>query len=915
MDIEKYISPFIESQFPLFYREEGQVFIDFMKAYYEWMENSGNILFVSRSLLEYRDLDKTLDNFLIYFKNKYINGLPENILADKKLLIKHILDLYRSKGAEASYKLLFRMIFNEDIDIYVPSNYIFKLSDNDWTIPRYIEVSDNPYLKNLIGNKIYSSSTISTALVENYFTKQVNGKVVNVLLLSNIFGNFKYGEQIYCENIPEITNENAPLIFGSLTTVSITNGGLNYNIGDELIVQKGGVEGIARVSSIRDRNGEVTFTLFDGGSGFSLDAVVSVAGKALPIKNITSTNPVVVETKSNHTLNSSDSLKINYVQNMEEINNGGYAYSDTTVVANSTGFSNTNDTIYISNANTRFKINDRLYYEVPTDNTAISPLTGNSYYYISFANTSAIKLASSVGGANINITDSRTTNPGESHKFYIKYSTPELYYANVINSTSFELYTNQILTQSLDGSSFTTYSTVDGGYIYINTGGEGASFEIGSLVNKEIYYLNTDIIDDYYFADIETHVSGYTLDVSNINGTFNAGDVISMNDIDVREIDCQITNISVLDAGETLSNTSLGIANLTVLFSDESNILVKGSDINNSNLVSGIFLISTGGSELLVNNLYPVMTVNATANVVQSNSTSIDVNWQTGYFYAGETVYNQNSVSNAVITEVIRNDNWNFPIVGVPDLENLDSRIGDVLIYVEKEVGTIASLTNINPGEGYALDPDISVIEPLIYQLQLDDGFNRGTYKGFNSIIQGNAGFGTGIVTSIKIIDSGYGYERDMVVSLRSEENPYSVTGRSVVDSTGIGKGYWKNKKSFLSDEIRLQDSDYYQNYSYEIISSKMLNVYEKYFKELVHPVGMKLFGRFALKNEFEEEISLIYSDFRGNIISITSDNDKYSSDTTSITSDLFNFKYWSCDTDLLYSDTLGITSDQINLS
>ena len=512
------------------------------------------------------------------------------------------------------------------------------------------------------------------------------------------------------------------------------------------------------------------------------------------------------------------SLKINYVQNMEEINNGGYAYSDTTVVANSTGFSNTNDTIYITNANTRFKVDDRLYYEVPTNNTAIAPLTGNSYYYISFANTSAIKLSSSVGGANINITDSRTTNPGESHKFYIKYSTPELYYANVINSTSFELYTNQILTQSLDGSSFTPYSTVDGGYIYINTGGEGASFEIGSLVNKEIYYLNTDIIDDYYFADIETHVSGYTLDVSNINGTFNAGDVISMNDIDVREIDCQITNISVLDAGETLSNTSLGIANLTVLFSDESNILVKGSDINNSNLVSGIFLISSGSSELLIKNLYPVMTVNATANVVQSNSTSIEVNWQTGYFYEGETVYNQNSVSNAVITEVIRNDNWNFPIVGVPDLENLDSRIGDVLIYVEKEVGTIASLTNINPGEGYALDPDVSVIEPLIYQLQLDDGFNRGTYKGFNSIIQGNAGFGTGIVTSIKIIDSGYGYERDMVVSLRSEENPYSVTGRSVVDSTGIGKGYWKNKKSFLSDEIRLQDSDYYQNYSYEKI-------------------------------------------------------------------------------------------------
>ena len=133
MNIEKYISPFIESQFPLFYQEEGPIFIDFMKAYYEWMETSGNIINVSRSLLEYDDIDQTMETFLKYFKNKYINSLPENILGDKRLLIKHILDLYRSKGADASYKLLFRMIFNEDIDIYVPGQYIFKLSDNDWT--------------------------------------------------------------------------------------------------------------------------------------------------------------------------------------------------------------------------------------------------------------------------------------------------------------------------------------------------------------------------------------------------------------------------------------------------------------------------------------------------------------------------------------------------------------------------------------------------------------------------------------------------------------------------------------------------------------------------------------------------------------------------------------------------------------
>ena len=748
MNIEKYISPFIESQFPLFYQEEGPIFIDFMKAYYEWMESSGNIINISRSLLEYDDIDQTMENFLKYFKNKYINSLPENILGNKRLLIKHILDLYRSKGADASYKLLFRMIFNEDIDIYVPGQYIFKLSDNDWTVPRYIEVSDNPYLQNLIGKKIYSSSTVSTALVENYYTKQVNGKIVNVLLLSNLIGNFKYGEQIYCEDIPEITFDNAPIIFGSLSSVSIVNGGLGYEIGDLLNVEGGGTEGLARVTSTRDRNGEVTFELIDGGFGFSLDAVVSIDGKAVSISNITNTNPVIVTTSEDNGLSSGNSLRIDFVEGMIEINNTGYNY-----------------------------------------------------------------------------------------------------YANVVNSTSFEVYTNPALTTSLNGTAYTPY--LAGGYVFINTGGQNASFEIGSIVNKEIVYLNTDTIDDYYNADLETSTAGYALSVTSINGTFTAGNQVKMNNITTREIDCTVLNVSNLNIGETLSNSSLGIANVTVLLSDDSYVIAKGSDITNANLVPGVILIgSVSSTEIEVLNLYPTQIVNATANVVASNSTVIQVNGQDGYFFQGETIFNQNSVSNAVITSVKRNDNWNFPAVTVPDVDNFDSIIGNSLTFVEKEVGTIASLTNINPGTGYALDPFVTIVEPLVYEQKIHDG-NSG-YKGFDAVVSATAGFAQGIVTSVKIVDSGVGYERDKIVNLKSANNAYSVTGRSVVNFTGLGKGYWKNKRSFVSDEMYLQDSDYYQNYSYEIVVNKMKNVYENYVKDLVHPVGMKMFGRFAIKSELD---------------------------------------------------------------
>ena len=86
------------------------------------------------------------------------------------------------------------------------------------------------------------------------------------------------------------------------------------------------------------------------------------------------------------------------------------------VVANSTGFSNTTDTIKISLADTIFKVGDLVFYQVPTSNTKIAGITtANAYYYVSFVDNSGIALSATSGGANLDITDARTTNPGEIH--------------------------------------------------------------------------------------------------------------------------------------------------------------------------------------------------------------------------------------------------------------------------------------------------------------------------------------------------------------------------------------------------------------------------------------------------------------------------------------------------------------------
>ena len=99
------------------------------------------------------------------------------------------------------------------------------------------------------------------------------------------------------------------------------------------------------------------------------------------------------------------------------------------VSANTKGANSTTDLIrfYYSNgtlipANTYFTAGDRIKYVVPTDNTAISSspaIANNTYYYVKFANSSGIVLATSnTLTTNIQITESRTTNPGETHYMY-----------------------------------------------------------------------------------------------------------------------------------------------------------------------------------------------------------------------------------------------------------------------------------------------------------------------------------------------------------------------------------------------------------------------------------------------------------------------------------------------------------------
>ena len=198
-EIEKKISNFVSSQFPQFYLSEGENFILFVKAYYEWLETDGQVTKQSRSLLDYRDIDNTLDKFLSHFQQKYLYGIPFEVIVNPRYLLKHILDVYRSKGTIQCYKLLFKLIYNQDVEVYLPGRDILKPSDNHWNQPKYVEVTDTPVLSSYVGKTVIGLSSGTTAVVESYIKEPINNNIVSSLFLTKIQpqgASFKVGEKI-----------------------------------------------------------------------------------------------------------------------------------------------------------------------------------------------------------------------------------------------------------------------------------------------------------------------------------------------------------------------------------------------------------------------------------------------------------------------------------------------------------------------------------------------------------------------------------------------------------------------------------------------------------------------------------------------------------------------------------------------
>jgi hypothetical protein len=127
-----------------------------------------------------------------------------------------------------------------------------------------------------------------------------------------------------------------------------------------------------------------------------------------------------------------------------------------------------------------------------------------------------------------------------------------------------------------------------------------------------------------------------------------------------------------------------------------------------------------------------------------------------------------------------------------------------------------------------------------LVSIKSDDSVNP---IGFNAIVNLTADSTEGAVASLSISDSGFGYQENQPLVFSSETNESIGNALAGNDGIGIGNGYYKTSKGFLSSLSKLHDGDFYQEYSYEVFSRISIDKYAEMFKKVMHTAGTRFFG------------------------------------------------------------------------
>lgn len=769
----------VESLIPLELRERAQALIDLLQDYYTHLNEKGQTSYAINLINNERDLDLADEEYLDLIQKEIAISIPKVLLADKVTLYKNLMRYYSVRGSTESVQLFFKILFNDNVEVYYPKNSMLIPSSGTWdknyTASAYISLYDQTKSDHFeiysrsgtgtfeIGEHLYGATSHAETVVRSV-TEEASGDEYGVDGIVSGQYQFEKGETIIGETALTMGNYSvSESVSGTTTAASATVDAIvddatvdllpvsgTFTTSDYLLGATTGTK--RKVTGVQKI---VTLGLNTFSSG---DALIGQVSRATGSVSAISTNVIDV---TYTTLNSKNAPVPGFFQVGEAVK----ATSGTS-----------------ANIRRISAINTKQTFDVA------SGATFTVGWVVSGQNSGARGTIESISSNTIVVTG--CTGAFRNGENLLKDINPTVY------------------------SAITTTPSIHS-FLTLDTYAVNDAVTVG---------LNSGIV-------IASSLSSVTLGY--VTGTFSVGDVLAEPSI-ARKV-TSVTNKTRLSVnnfavGETLTNGTKTGKTTSVLggLTRQTFTVTNGSLFTTGRTVYGQNSKARGTIESITTN-----------TIVVTRCAGIFANAENLVDYLNHTIYSAITSVSTVESFIKLQKVTNGPFVAATNLTGGTSGVIRKITTVGTPVTRVASALYKADQYVFSVTLDAASEGPDDFRVgELAIGQTSGEFARVVGYIPGT--------TYNKLVlknPSGNFTRLENIRAYHADTSQYA-SGPLVRQYT---EGYYTSNLGFLDDTIKVQDSYFYQKFSYVIRTGNNVDVWKNSFNRLVHPSGFIFFGEILL--------------------------------------------------------------------
>lgn len=259
----------IETLIPQQLINDSAALVEFLKEYYKFLSQSEQPSNVINYIIQNKDLDNAVEKYISIIQKELNYGMVSNLEANKINLYKNIEQFYDVKGSLDSFKLLFRLLYNSNIEIFLPKEQILIASGGDWNqeTALFSETLSGDVFT-LVNSQIYVTNTNGSKIkVEVERVRFVKDNIYEIIINQNYIGTINKSATI-------TTDSYSGELVNSIGAFTIIQRGRNFKIGQILEVNDGindNSKSLIKITNVDNNGGIINFEFLRFGIDYEND--------------------------------------------------------------------------------------------------------------------------------------------------------------------------------------------------------------------------------------------------------------------------------------------------------------------------------------------------------------------------------------------------------------------------------------------------------------------------------------------------------------------------------------------------------------------------------------------------------------------------------------------------------------------